>query len=50
MEKDIEIIREKIEDFMKKYNVTVKVETICEGRDICTGKIINGKAHLIITS
>ncbi len=49
MEKDIEEIRDKIEEFMKKYGVAVKVETICEGRNI-EGKIINAKACLIITS
>ena len=50
MEKDIEELKTKIEDFMRRYGVTVKIETICEGRDVRTGKIVNGKAHLIITS
>lgn len=49
MEQEIEEIRTKIEEFMKKYNVTVEVKTVCEGRYL-SGKIANPKAHLIITS
>lgn len=49
MEKDIEEIRGKIEEFMRTYSVAVKVETTFESRNI-EGKIANAKAHLIITS
>ena len=49
MEKDIERIKEELEEFMKKYNVTVKIETIYEGRSV-TGEIINAKANMTIYS
>lgn len=49
MEKDIKRIKEELEEFMRKYNVTVKVETVFEGRSI-TGEIINAKANMTIYS
>ena len=50
MEKDIEEIKKKIEDFMLKYNVTVEVKT--DYYTICSteGKIIQAKANVIIKS
>ena len=48
-EKDIEELKTKIEDFMRRYSVVVKVETTFESRNI-EEKIVDAKAHLIITS
>lgn len=48
MEEDIEDIRNKIEDFMEKYNVSVKVETSC-GYTVY-GKIAEPKARISIYS
>ena len=49
MDKDIKRIKEELEEFMRKYNVTVKIETVFEGRSI-TGEIINAKANMTIYS
>ena len=49
MEVEIEEIRKKLEEFMKKYNVTVEVQTVCEGR-CWDGRIVNPKARFIINS
>ena len=49
MEKDIERIKEKLEEFMKEYNVTVNVETEYQGRN-WEGKIIAPKARITIHS
>ncbi len=49
MEKDIERIKEKLEEFMKEYNVTVEVETNYQGRSY-DGTIIAPKARITIHS
>ena len=49
MEKDIERIKEKLEEFMKEYNVTVEIETYCQGRSY-DGTIIAPKARITIHS
>lgn len=49
MEEDINSIKEKVEAFMRKYNVAVQIETVCAGRS-CDGKIVNAEARLIITT
>ena len=48
MEKDIEEIREKIENFIRKYSVTVEVETIEVVRSI--KGLVSGKAMITIHS
>ena len=50
MEKDIEEIKKKIEDFMLKYNVTVEVKTYYYTICLTKGKIIQAKANVIIKS
>ena len=32
MERDLNELKKDLEEFCKKYNVTIKVETYCEGR------------------
>lgn len=49
MEKEIEKIKELLNEFMEKYNVTVEVETSAIGRDF-EGRIIRPEANLIIHS
>lgn len=49
VDREMEEIKNKIDNFMKKWNVTVEVKTICEGKSV-NGKIVNAKSHLIITS
>lgn len=49
MEEDIKKIKEILEDFMKKYDVTVEVETVYIGR-YADGKISDVKAQLFITT
>lgn len=49
MEQELEEIRTKMERFMRKYNCSIKVETICLGYT-CDGEIVNPKARIIINS
>lgn len=49
MEKEIEEIRTKIEQFMEKYNCSVTVETTSYGYTV-DGKLAQPRARLIINS
>lgn len=49
MKKDIELIRNLIEEFMEKYNCTVKVETASYGYT-SNGRLAYPKARFIINS
>lgn len=45
MEDDLTELQRDLEDFCKKYNVTIKAETYCEGRTLY-GKIVNPKISI----
>lgn len=47
MESDLENLKKDLEDFCKKYNVTIKVETYREGR-LLDGSIVNPKVYVRI--
>lgn len=49
MEKEIEEIRTKIEDFMEKYNCEVRVDSVSYGYT-ADGKLAEAKAKIIIES
>lgn len=45
MEDDLKELKKDLEDFCKKYNVTIKAETYCEGRFL-SGEIVNPKVSI----
>lgn len=45
MEDDLNELKQDLEDFCKKYNVTIKVETYCEGR-LLNGEIYKPKVSI----
>ena len=45
MEDDLNKLKKDLEDFCKKYNVTIKAETYCEGRFL-SGEIANPKVRI----
>lgn len=47
MEKDLELLQQQIEEFCRKYSVTVKADTCSEGWNI-NGKLINIEAYITI--
>lgn len=47
MEQEIKEIKQKIEDFCKKYNVAMEVDTIIESRAF-DGKIVGQKVRIKI--
>lgn len=47
MEDDLNKLKKDLEDFCKKYNVTIKVETYCGGR-LLNGQIAYPKVSIMM--
>lgn len=45
MEDDLNQLKKDLEEFCMKYNVTIRVETLCNGR-LPSGKIIDPKVSI----
>lgn len=45
MENDLNQLKKDLENFCNKYNVTIRVETLCNGR-LPSGKIIDPKVSI----